>query len=95
MSADRIKQVVLLLAVIAVLFFCYWMLIHYFDSRNMTDDAQVDGNIVPVIARTDGFLEKIFADDDQLVKKGALLVQLDHRFASSATASSVFPEYRH
>lgn len=77
MSSDRIKQVVILLAVIAVLFFCYWMLIHYFDNRNMTDDAQVDGNIVPVIARTDGFVEKIFADDDQLVKKGVLLVQLD------------------
>lgn len=77
MSSDRIKQVVILLAVIAVLFFCYWMLIHYFDSRNMTDDAQVDGNIVPVIARTDGFVEKIFTEDDQLVRKGALLVQLD------------------
>lgn len=77
MPATRTKQIVILLAVIGVLVFCYWMLIHFFDSRNMTDDAQVDGNIVPVIARTDGFVERLFADDDQPVKKGELLVQLD------------------
>ncbi|MBX7110150.1 MAG: HlyD family secretion protein [Chitinophagales bacterium] len=77
MSSDKIKPIVILLAVIAVLAFCYWMLIHYFDRRNMTDDAQVDGNIVPVIARTDGFVDSILADDDQQVKKGDLLVLLD------------------
>lgn len=77
MPSDKIKPVVMLFAVIAVLAFCYWMLIHYFDRRNMTDDAQVDGNIVPVIARTDGFVEKIYAEDDEFVQQGALLVQLD------------------
>ncbi len=37
----------------------------------------VDGDIAPVLTRTDGFAEKIYVEDNQLVNKGDTLVQLD------------------
>ncbi len=55
----------------------YWLIINYYDDKNRTDDAQVDGNIVPALARTDGFVDSIYVDDDQYVQQGDVLVQLD------------------
>jgi membrane fusion protein, multidrug efflux system len=37
----------------------------------------VDGDIVPVLARTDGFVDLVFVEDDQVVHAGDLLLQLD------------------
>ncbi len=52
-------------------------MISYYDEKNRTDDAQVDGNIVPVLARTDGFVDSIHVEDDQYVHAGDAIVQLD------------------
>jgi membrane fusion protein (multidrug efflux system) len=37
----------------------------------------VDGDIVPVLARTDGFVDSVFVEDDQVVHAGDILLQLD------------------
>ena len=42
-----------------------------------TDDAQVDGHLVPITARVEGTIQSVSADDNQPVKAGDLLVQLD------------------
>lgn len=55
----------------------YWLIINYYDDKNRTDDAQVDGNIVPALARTDGFVDSVYVNDDQYVNAGDILVQLD------------------
>jgi membrane fusion protein (multidrug efflux system) len=44
-----------------------------------TDDAQIDGNITPVIPRISGFVTEVRAKDNQWVKKGDTLLILDHR----------------
>jgi len=54
------------------------MYLHYKD-RVSTDDAQVDGHLVPVSCKVYGSVEKILVDDNQPVKAGDLLVQLDAR----------------
>jgi membrane fusion protein, multidrug efflux system len=54
------------------------MYLHYKD-RVSTDDAQVDGHLVPVSCKVYGSVEKILVDDNQPVKAGDLLVQLDPR----------------
>ena len=66
-----------MLLIAATLAVIYWLVINYYDDRNRTDDAQVDGNIVPALARTDGFVDSVFAKDDQYVNSGDVLVQLD------------------
>jgi membrane fusion protein (multidrug efflux system) len=44
-----------------------------------TDDAQIDGNISPVIPRVSGYLTEIRVKDNQVVKKGDTLLILDDR----------------
>lgn len=72
-----ILNIFILLVISATLAVIYWLVISYYDEKNRTDDAQVDGNIVPVLARTDGFVDSIFIKDDQFVEEGDILVQLD------------------
>jgi membrane fusion protein (multidrug efflux system) len=55
-----------------------WMYFHYRD-RVTTDDAQVDGHLVPVSCKVYGSVEQILVEDNQAVKAGDLLVQLDAR----------------
>lgn len=42
-----------------------------------SDDAQLDGNIVPIRAGVTGYVAKIYFSDDQLVKKGDTLLVFD------------------
>ncbi|SDK19098.1 membrane fusion protein, multidrug efflux system [Catalinimonas alkaloidigena] len=47
-----------------------------------TDDAQIEANISPVIARTSGYVKELRVDDNQYVHKGDTLVVLDDRETS-------------
>ena len=42
-----------------------------------TDDAQVDGHLNPIASRIDGTIKAVHADDNQAVKAGEVLVELD------------------
>ncbi len=44
-----------------------------------TDDAQVDGHVVPVSPRVAGHVAKVYVDDNQQVLPHQLLVLLDQR----------------
>jgi membrane fusion protein, multidrug efflux system len=49
----------------------------YFHNRESTDDAQVDGHITPIAAKIYGRVAKVLVNDNQPVKAGQVLVQLD------------------
>lgn len=51
----------------------------YYHNRVSTDDAQVDGHLVPVACRVYGSVEKVWVKDNQPVKAGDVLVTLDSR----------------
>ncbi len=53
----------------------------YFLSRGTeeTDDAQVDGHLVPITSRIDGTIKTVTVDENQIVKAGDILVELDPR----------------
>jgi membrane fusion protein (multidrug efflux system) len=51
----------------------------YFSVRESTDDAQIDGHVVPVAARVGGTVLAVLVSDNQQVEKGALLVRIDPR----------------
>ncbi|RXK82018.1 HlyD family secretion protein [Chlorobaculum sp. 24CR] len=46
-------------------------------SYEDTDDAQIAGNIYPVIPRVPGKVVEVLANDNQMVKKGDVLIRLD------------------
>ena len=72
-----LRNILILLLIAGTLAVIYWLIINYYDDKNRTDDAQVDSNIVPALARTDGFVDSVYVDDDQFVHAGDILVQLD------------------
>jgi len=49
----------------------------YFHNRESTDDAQVDGHITPIAAKIYGRVAQVQVRDNQQVKAGQVLVQLD------------------
>jgi membrane fusion protein (multidrug efflux system) len=51
----------------------------YRHNHETTDDAQVEGHILPVMPRVGGYVEKVFVRDEQEVKAGDTLFTLDRR----------------
>ena len=49
----------------------------YFHNRETTDDAQVDGHITPVASKIYGRILKVLVTDNEAVKAGQLLAQID------------------
>ena len=51
----------------------------YFSSYESTDDAEVDGHLMPLSARISGYVLKVNVDDNQYVHRGDVLVEIDPR----------------
>jgi membrane fusion protein, multidrug efflux system len=49
----------------------------YFHNRESTDDAQVDGHITPIASKIYGRVSKVLIDDNQQVKAGQVMVEID------------------
>jgi membrane fusion protein (multidrug efflux system) len=61
----------------AVLGLFYWLYVRQFET---TDDAFVDGNIIVQISpKISAYVTKIHVKENQFVKKGDLLIELDGR----------------
>jgi len=66
----------LILAIVAGVGFYYW-----WNSRNFetTDDAQVEAHLNPISSRIEGTITHVYVDNNQVVKAGDPLVDLDPR----------------
>jgi membrane fusion protein (multidrug efflux system) len=53
------------------------MLWSYLQSYEDTDDAQIDGDIYAITSRISGAIKAVYVQDNQQVKAGQLLVELD------------------
>ena len=62
-----------------------WVIGH---GKESTDDAQVEGRVVSVSPRVGGQVEKVLVTDNQQVKQGDLLVQLDTKDLDAKLASA-------
>jgi membrane fusion protein (multidrug efflux system) len=73
------KKFVLPIAVVLGLFLLFWgfQKWSYGRSHQSTDNAQVDGHIVPVLAKVGGYVKTVSVNENDQVKAGQLLVQLD------------------
>ncbi len=52
---------------------------NYLQSYQATDDAEIDGHIDPLSSRIDGTVTQVHVEDDERVRKGDLLVEIDPR----------------
>ena len=51
----------------------------YYSKHVDTDDAQIDGDISPVVARVGGYVNEILFEENTKVEEGQVLVKLDNR----------------
>jgi membrane fusion protein, multidrug efflux system len=64
------------------------LLYRHFAAWESTDDAQIDGYIYPVSSRVSGYVTRVLVDDNQYVKAGTVLVQLDPKDYDVAVANA-------
>jgi len=69
----RIGIVIVVLVLLVAGFFVY----RYVTSYESTDDAQVDGHVNSISARISGQVIKLNVEDNQYVKAGTVLVEID------------------
>ena len=65
-----------------------FLLWRYFQSYESTDDAQIDAHISSVSSRIDGTVVGVYTDDNQRVRAGQLLIDLDPRDYKVAVAAA-------
>jgi membrane fusion protein, multidrug efflux system len=73
------RQIVLAVVSVVVLLGLIWLYRRwsYARSHQSTDNAQVDGHIVPVIAKVGGYVQAVTVAENDSVRAGQLLVQID------------------
>jgi membrane fusion protein (multidrug efflux system) len=69
-----VAAVVLILGVIFGI--RYWL---YARAHESTDDAFIDGHIIPISPKVSGYVAKVYVSTNQEVKKGDLLAEIDTR----------------
>lgn len=77
-SSRPYARTVLIIAILVLViggFFAY----RYFSSYESTDDAQVDGHLMPISARIPGYIIRVNVNDNQYVQQGAVLAEIDPR----------------
>jgi membrane fusion protein (multidrug efflux system) len=67
---------IIVVLVVAIFGVRYWL---YARSHETTDDAFIDGHIIQVSTKASGYVAKIYVSDNQQVKAGDLLAELDAR----------------
>ena len=73
------RPYLILCAVIAIGIVGYLVFTAITRGKENTDDAQVDADVVPIAVRVGGQVMKVAVVDNQVVKKGDLLVEIDPR----------------
>ncbi len=62
---------------------------YYSDGWESTDDAQIDGYVNPISSRVAGYVTNVYVDDNQYVKAGTLLAQIDPKDYQVAVSSAM------
>jgi membrane fusion protein (multidrug efflux system) len=84
-NAWRVAVVALLLLTAGAVAPSAW---NYLQSYQATDDAQIDGHIDPLSSRINGTVVRVHVEDDDRVKAGELLVEIDPRDYEIAAAQA-------
>jgi len=70
-----LRAIALFIAAFAIPIFLYWIL--YLRFYTSTNDAYVEGNAVILMAPINGIVVGIYADDNNYVKEGEVIIKLD------------------
>jgi membrane fusion protein (multidrug efflux system) len=73
------KKIIIGVIAVAIVLALTWAIKTFIYSRahETTDNAQVDGHIVPVLAKVGGYVTAVLVEDNDSVRKGQTLVRID------------------
>ena len=73
------RKIVLPIVILLVLGALAWAFTRWSYSRahESTDNAQVDGHIIPVLAKVGGYVSEVLVSENQPVRQGAVLARID------------------
>ena len=54
-------------------------------SHELTDDAQIEKKMNPIIPRVSGYVDKVYVKDNDYVKKGDTLYSIARKFKTTVT----------
>ncbi|HEY8076485.1 MAG TPA: HlyD family secretion protein [Labilithrix sp.] len=74
-KATRAYVILAVIVVVGIAAYFGWQA--FTRGKESTDDAQVDADVVPIASRVSGTVLKVHVVDNQMVKKGDLLVEID------------------
>ncbi len=86
-SRSKLRPVVLIPLALVVITTSV-LLWRYFASYESTDDAQIDVHLYPVSARISGYVIKVNVNDNEYVKQGTVLVEVDPKDYEVALAKA-------
>ncbi|MGB6959050.1 MAG: HlyD family secretion protein [Candidatus Acidiferrum sp.] len=82
------RKTFLIVAIVVVVLVAGVLLWRYLSSYESTDDAQADVHLYPVSARISGYVVKVNVGDNQWVKQGDVLVEIDPKDYEVAIAQA-------
>ncbi|MGB2670737.1 MAG: HlyD family secretion protein [Candidatus Acidiferrum sp.] len=82
------RKTFLIVAIVVVVLVAGVLLWRYLSSYESTDDAQADVHLYPVSARISGYVVKVNVGDNQWVKQGDVLVEIDPKDYEVAVAQA-------
>ncbi len=68
--------IIVVIAVIAVAALAFWWHSTFYED---TDDAQISGHLIQISSRIQGQVHKVYVEENQVVKAGDLIAELDPR----------------
>jgi membrane fusion protein, multidrug efflux system len=84
-TTGRARWILIGVLVVAAVSVGAWI---HFSGRETTDDAQIDGHITPIAAKVGGTVARVLVRDNQQVKAGTVLVEVDPRDLQVALAKA-------
>lgn len=81
-SKTSVKKMVLMIAVAIAILLSSVVGIRYYNfamSHESTDDAFIEGHVIAISPKVIGHVDKIYVEDNQIVKKGDLILEIDSR----------------
>ncbi len=76
-ATPKTRQRILLAVVGALVVTAAFFAWRHFRQYESTDDAQIDGYIHPISTRVAGYVTHVYVDDNQFVKAGTVLAEID------------------
>jgi membrane fusion protein, multidrug efflux system len=87
-DTQKRRRKILIVAAVLVALVAGVLMWRYLSSYESTDDAQADVHLYPVSSRVSGYVIKVNVDDNEWVKMGTVLVEIDPKDYEVAVAQA-------